>query len=468
MNDKIKVVELFAGVGGFRLGLEGWKGTSASSGYTQALDPNFEVVWSNQWEPRASRQIASEIYKYHWGSVDPSGRKTHFTDNIHEIAMSESMGIPPHDLLVGGFPCQDYSVANTLRNSGGIKGKKGVLWWDIHRILERFWEEDTPTKYLMLENVDRLLISPAKQRGRDFAIMLGSLADLGYTTEWRVINAADYGMPQRRRRVFILAYHKTTNLAQAAEDTNPGVWMAQDGVIARAFPTSASIKVSVFHDEEIRGSSHDITVNFNSGQNRHRNPFLNAGIMIGRRAYTKQLVAPPLTEEQKATIALRNFLDNSADVTDFLVNESIVFDKRKGWAFHKGPKTKKRVDPVTGYEYTWSEGGMSLTDDLEKPARTIITSEGGSTPSRSKHLIRLEDGCYRRLTPRELERVSMFPDDHTRYALSNERGKYEVPAASRAFFIGNALVAGVVERLGVSLAAKITEKENEVFLSHAR
>ncbi len=64
----------------------------------------------------------------------------------------------------------------------------------------------------MLENVDRLLKSPASQRGRDFAIMLASLADLGYIVEWRVINAADYGLPQRRRRVFILAYKKDTKI----------------------------------------------------------------------------------------------------------------------------------------------------------------------------------------------------------------------------------------------------------------
>ncbi len=463
MSDKIEVVELFAGVGGFRLGLEGFNGKSASSGYKQDLVSRYEVVWSNQWEPGASRQTASDIYKYHWGSLG------HYNDNIHQIAMSESLGIPPHDLLVGGFPCQDYSVANTLRNAGGIKGKKGVLWWDIHRLLERLYvDEDTPTKYLMLENVDRLLNSPVKQRGRDFAIMLGSLADLGYIIEWRVINAADYVMPQRRRRVFILAYHKSTELGKAAESANPGAWMAVDGVIAKAFPVTLPSRPEIFHKEEINGNSHEITVNFNTGYSRDRSPFLNAGIMIGRTAYTKQLVPKTLTEDERETIALRNYLDQTADINDFLVDEEIVLDKEKGWAFHKGPKTKKRKDPVSGYEYMWSEGGMSLTDNLDKPARTIITSEGGNSPSRSKHLIQLEDGRYRRLMPIELERVSMFPDDHTKYALHSEIGKYEVTGPSRAFFIGNALVAGVVERLGKALAERIEEEIDEVLVSHAR
>jgi DNA (cytosine-5)-methyltransferase 1 len=66
----------------------------------------------------------------------------------------------------------------------------------------------------LFENVDRLLKSPATQRGRDFAVMLASLTDLGYVAEWRVINAADYGMPQRRRRVFIAAYRDDTALAK--------------------------------------------------------------------------------------------------------------------------------------------------------------------------------------------------------------------------------------------------------------
>src|SRR5690606_10861709 len=116
----------------------------------------------------------------------------HFNVDISKIATKQ---IPDHDLLVGGFPCQDYSVATTLNNSKGLTGKKGVLWWNIHKILQ---EKKNRPRYLLFENVDRLLKSPSSQRGRDFAIMLKGLDDLGYCVEWRVINAADYGMPQRR------------------------------------------------------------------------------------------------------------------------------------------------------------------------------------------------------------------------------------------------------------------------------
>ena len=86
-----------------------------------------------------------------------------------------------------------------------LEGKKGVLWWSNYDLLDYLIKErKKPTKYLILENIDRLLVSPAKQRGRDFAVMLSCLDNLGYSAEWRVINAADYGEPQRRRRIFIV------------------------------------------------------------------------------------------------------------------------------------------------------------------------------------------------------------------------------------------------------------------------
>ena len=111
--------------------------------------------------------------------------------------------MPDHDLLVGGFPCQDYSVAHTGAQS--IEGKKGVLWWSINDIIRAHHP-----RFILLENLDRLLKSPAKQRGRDFGIILRCLEDEGYLAEWRVINAAEYGNAQRRRRTFIFAVKKET------------------------------------------------------------------------------------------------------------------------------------------------------------------------------------------------------------------------------------------------------------------
>jgi DNA (cytosine-5)-methyltransferase 1 len=232
-NKSIKVAELFAGVGGFRLGLE---------------KSNYEIVWSNQWEPSTKIQHASMVYENRFGSDNHSNE---------DIAGVETKEIPDHDLLVGGFPCQDYSVATTLHNSKGLKGKKGVLWWSIHRILEE--KKSKKPKFLFLENVDRLLKSPAKQRGRDFAVMLQSLNDLGYAVEWRVINAAEYGMPQRRRRVFILGYHKSTDLYKKLKKSKPINWLTEKGTIANAFPVQETNSIQ---EVELNGDLVEITIVF--------------------------------------------------------------------------------------------------------------------------------------------------------------------------------------------------------------
>ncbi|MFK7978835.1 MAG: DNA cytosine methyltransferase, partial [Saprospiraceae bacterium] len=265
MTNKIKVAELFAGVGGFRIGLEGWNNQSASSNYQKKLVTPYEVVWSNQWEPSTKMQHASLVYENHWGKENHSNQ---------DIASVDVNSIPDHDLLVGGFPCQDYSVATTLKNSKGLIGKKGVLWWSIHKILS---EKINKPNYLFLENVDRLLISPSKQRGRDFAIILQSLNDLGYAVEWRVINAAEYGMPQRRRRVFILAYLKTTAIYEEMHKKDPLNWLLSTGTISAAFPVLAAPNLPP-RKLQLTGDMVAITENFNKVGTKK--VFENTGLMI--------------------------------------------------------------------------------------------------------------------------------------------------------------------------------------------
>ncbi len=401
----IRVVELFAGVGGFRIGLEG-----ASDAY--------ETIWNNQWEPSTKHQDASLVYKARFGS------KGHSNKDINLVKTSE---IPNHDLLVGGFPCQDYSVAASLSKSGGIEGRKGVLWWQIYRILDEKGEKRPP--YIFFENVDRLLNSPATQRGRDFAIILASLADLGYIVEWRIINAADYGMPQRRRRTYIVGYHKNTIVAQKIEQIED--WVKFDGVMAKAFEfRTKPNSVSVFN---IGGSIKEVSDNFNKG--RKESPFGNAGMMINRNVYSVD--AEAVYDGPRQTLG-GNLVDENLVPEDFFINE----EELPKWQYEKGAKKIKRVSKE-GYEYTFSEGGMAFPDYLDQPSRTIITGEGGAAPSRFKHVIKTKSGRYRRLLPIELERMNMFPDNHTLHP--------EVTDGRRAFLMGNALVCGIVEQIGKSL-----------------
>ena len=414
MNNKtIRVVELFAGVGGFRIGLEG-----ASDVY--------HTIWNSQWEPSTKHQDASLAYRARFGSVGHSNK---------DICTVPTNEIPDHDLLVGGFPCQDYSVAATLSRSGGIEGKKGVLWWQIYRILEE--KGENRPNYIFLENVDRIINSPATQRGRDFAIILASLSDLGYIVEWRVINAADYGMPQRRRRTYIVGYRKESVVANQIEDANN--WLFYDGVMAKSFPfVQKKTTISLF---EIEGTIKEVSDNFNKG--KKDSPFGTAGIMIDRNILSVD-----------STAVYDGPIQTLGDILvdeEFVPEEFYISDEElPKWQYEKGAKKINRVSKE-GYEYVFSEGGMAFPDYLDKPSRTMITGEGGAAPSRFKHVVKTPSGRYRRLIPIELERLNMFPDNHTYHP--------EVSDGRRAFLMGNALVCGVVEVVGKSLYRAIYNEE---------
>lgn len=410
---KIRVVELFAGVGGFRIGLEG------------ASDA-FETVWNNQWEPSTVHQDASLVYKARFGAKGHSNR---------DINLVPTEDIPDHDLLVGGFPCQDYSVAATLSRSGGIEGKKGVLWWQIYRILDEKGEKRP--NYIFFENVDRLLGSPAKQRGRDFAIILASLSDLGYTVEWRVINAAEYGMPQRRRRTYIVGYREDSVVDGKIAELDK--WVLYDGVMAKAFPfVGEENTVSKF---DIEGSISEVSDGFNKGMKD--SPFGDAGIMRSRQVFS--IDTTPVYEGTRMTLG-GNLVDEELVPEEFFIPENEIAK----WEYEKGAKKIERTSKE-GYKYTFSEGGMAFPDYLDRPSRTIITGEGGAAASRFKHVVMTPSGRYRRLIPIELERLNMFPDNHTLHP--------DVSDGRRAFLMGNALVCGVVQCIGKSLYRFIYEKE---------
>lgn len=399
------VAELFAGVGGFRIGLAraGWKTT-----------------FSNQWEPSTKVQHASEVYVARFGEEGHT--------NI-DIARIESL--PKNiDLLVGGFPCQDYSVAKTLNSSKGLKGKKGVLWWEILRLVN-----GQKPKFIFLENVDRLLKSPSNQRGRDFAVMLKTLGDEGYSIEWRVVNAAEYGFPQRRIRVFIVA----TKLKKGGKKSTPESVIEKVGILARALPIEKL--TDNLQKIDLHKEADELSTKFNKGQ--AKSPFQNSGYFIDGIAYTVKTQAKLAPNP----VVLGDILQPHSQVPD----EYWVEEKRlKEWKYLKGAKSIERTHKGSGITYNYAEGKMAFPDLLTNPSRTILTGEGGTTPSRFKHIIKTKNG-YRRLTPIELERLNGFPDDWTR----NISDSKTVSDAKRAFFMGNALVIGLIEKVGKVLAAEL-------------
>ena len=403
------VIELFAGVGGFRIGLE------------RADKDFFKTVWCNQYEPATKTQHASRTYTRVFG-ID-----NHVNEDIAKVNTAD---IPDCDMLVGGFPCQDYSVANVLSRSKGIVGKKGVLWWEIYRILN---EKNNKPKVLFFENVDRLIQSPATQRGRDFAIILSSLNSLGYFVEWRVINAADYGMPQRRRRTYILAYHKDFyNITPNTFGDNRTLF--NETILGKAFPVYAddidTIKTTHITDDIAYVSEH-------FGKDTTKAWFENAGMLFtnGECVTAKVKAKYDGTFVTLGDIVLKENDSYRNTITEdyYLSDEDIV-----KWEYSKGYKRIEKINKQ-GLAYMYSEGAMSFPDPLDKPSRTIITSEMTKSPNRFTHIIKDPvNNRYRRLVPVELERLNMFPDNHTAGETDNKRG----------FFMGNALVCGVVEKVG--------------------
>lgn len=413
-----RVVELFAGVGGFRVGLNNIKGFNKNGKAKE--NGSFKFVWANQWEPSTKTQHAFDCYNTRFPGENNS--------NV-DISKVNKKEIPDHDLLVGGFPCQDYSVAHTLSHSKGIEGKKGVLWWEIKEILLK-----KKPSFTLLENVDRLLKSPAKQRGRDFGIMLRCFADLGYAVEWRVINAGENGHPQRRRRIFIFAYRKTTKYYKEISKLSAQEIINSTSIFAKQYPIKKIAKSSVKHVDLLK--KYDDLVSLS---NKFKYEFENAGYMSNGLAYTAKVEPLKISFIPLIKIVEKEGVDSKY----FLTKEQV-----KKYAYLRGNKKIKRTKP-NGETYYYSEGAMSPFDALNLPGRTMLTSEG--TTNRSTHIIMdPEKNKLRLLTPVECERLNQFPDNWTNTGMSDKR---------RCFMMGNALVCGIISKLGKEIS-EIIDNEN--------
>lgn len=420
---RIRVAELFAGVGGFRIGLE-------------RASTDFETIFSSQWEPPGTpaKQFASRCYVEHFG---PEGHSNEDIAVVLDRVEARKWPLPPIDMVVGGFPCQDYSVAKPLNQAAGLVGKKGVLWWQIHRLLRMLKRRRRPARWVVLENVDRLLRSPANQRGRDFAIMLASLVDLGYEVEWRVINASDYGLPQRRRRVFIVG-----RLADDVRaDGNDVVF--RDGLLANAFrvapPDGLGLHLRPF---EMAGGLDLLTRDF--GRDADSRRFGTAGFARREKRGSRWTRLVWTTDARPTHTGPRTTLGDIVVRDDQVPPEFIIDDGALGrWRYVKGAKAEQRVHKGSGFVYHYTEGALPFPDPLDRASRTVLTSEGGASPSRSKHIVQMRSGRYRRLTPVELERLNGFEDDWTATGMTDTQ---------RAFCMGNALVIGIVERIAREIA----------------
>ena len=444
------VCELFAGVGGFRCGLN-----HIDSLDNKVEDEKWKTVWFSQWEPaEKNTQYAHDCYVYRFGTnLDLEGNDT-TNWNIEEV---DKAAIPDFNLLVGGFPCQDYSVASSLATSKGLEGKKGILWWSIRDVLE---EKKPP--FVLLENVDRLLKSPASQRGRDFGMILACFRDEGYIVEWRVINAAEYGYQQRRRRTFIFAYKEDTAYGKkiiedhfSDDDAKVADILDHDGYFATTFPilpvTEKSIKTT------------EIPLSIGTVSESFKFNFENCGLMKDSIIYTVK-TTPEYSGRQ---ITLGDVMDEGPVSEEFFIPQEKLYytypevdhsdetlerlpqSSRQTWQYLKGAKKLPRK-AKNGHEYIFSEGPVAMIDAYDKPARTMLTSEGSF--SRTTHIVRDKmTGRIRLITPTEAERIQGFPTDHTKYCLVDGE-VIEMPAKKRLFMMGNALVVDLIKDMEKTLS----------------
>ena len=488
---KIKVAELFAGVGGFRLGLER-KGVGRKLS-SRKKNPSFQVVWSNQYEPKTTKQHASDVYVKQFKLIeddeqdgaywDRTKSEKHVNIDINEIEGKEVFN---HDLLVAGFPCQDYSVMRAMTREersedgttvtsgeAGIDGPRGELWWQIEKVLN----EKKP-KMVFLENVPRLLTSPAIHKGRNFAVVIRSLIGLGYDVEWRTINAADYGMPQSRNRIFILGYQKDSlPSVELSEESEQKSWLIQNGPFAKAFrmvddptltfhiqrlPETFGKKKSFFTNAgiaRVTSEKGEIIVTQLEKSEPYKEAKTPLEKIIVKELSREELEIYSIPKEdivkwrylkstQRNEFRIKKTARDSVPkkklkIYDQLMAEPKTPNRQDKWNYHK-KDFLELVEKELAYRY--DIGAMRYPDHLDQTSRTIVTSEGGRGPARTRHIIECRESpsAYRRLMPIELERLNQFPDNWTVIpGISDSR---------RGFLMGNALVVGVVERLAGPIA----------------
>jgi len=358
----MKFIDLFAGIGGFRYGLqkveiESESSSDYESGASQHGQRAFHCVWSNEWD-----KYANQIYTKHFGECDS-----------RDIRTVDTKDIPDHDLLCAGFPCQSFSIAGKRL---GFEDTRGTMFFEIARIIR-----DKGPRYFLLENVKGLL---SHDEGKTFQTILGVLSDLGYEYQWQVLNSKNFGVPQNRERVFIVGHLRETSRPEV-------------------FPIGESYSIShqTKYAEQAGRSRISSTIDARYGSLRNAGEtYLHyiGGIRGKRDMWLKD-------NKQNS----RNFSQGQRVYSSDGIASTIA-----GNAGGLGGKTGLYAIPVlTPDRMEKRQNGRRFKNDGD-PAFTLT--------SQDKHGV--YDGLnIRRLTPIECERLQGFPDNWTEGISDTQRYK---------------------------------------------
>lgn len=372
----MKYIELFCGIGGFRYGLETIRWTRLE-GHRDNADTSsresFQCVWANDID-----KYACQVYRKNFG-----------TGELYEgdIRTVDAATIPDHDLIVGGFPCQSFSIAG---KRGGFEDTRGALFFEICRIARA-----KRTKYLFLENVKGLL---NHNQGKTFETIIRTLDELGYDCEWQVLNSKNYGVPQNRERVFIIANIRGERRLQVfpiREDSQPDIVLPT--LTARYYGGQANGGYIGYKQAQDLKFMYGIMGDKNKmwledGKDNSRN------FPQGQRVYSPEGISAQLTAQGS------------------------------GW----GAKTGLYEIPETAQAL--QTDGQSRTG----------TSWGTNKPQSARSI--------RRLTPIECERLQGFPDNWTKYGIDKNGEEVLISDSQRYKMCGNAVTTNVITEIGKRLA----------------
>ena len=458
----LTAVSLFAGVGGFDLAMER-NGINVVA--TVEIDKNARGVLQHQFP-----------------------NTQHFTDvtTVTGEDLRNAGFIPEHGIITGGFPCQDLSVAG---KRAGLVGARSGLFYEIARIAD-----ETKAKWLVLENVPGLLSS---QRGADMGAVIGTLVELGYGVAWRVLDAQHFGVPQRRRRVFIVAeragdptgpaevlFKRQSLRGDSSTSGTPREEVAGD--VGQGATVTGALTAVVEPYQKVVGT---ITAGANpgsyNGQDAYNDMFIVEpiaiqGSVVGRNDQNDVVVGPlTATGMSRArgteTVESNHFVLENPSIT--AVVEPIV----QTWPIDDGREIEKHQnglgigndgDPAYTLDRSqhssvatvviidddpetlvWggAEGIMSFTSSnysalagWEKPVYPTINASPPNDTAGLQYGIRLRQSV-RRLTPMECERLQGFPDGWTSQRIDEKKGLIEQADSSRYKQMGNAVAVPCVE-----------------------
>lgn len=398
--------ELFAGIGGFGLAVQ---------------RAGARVLWCSEIDPFAQR-----VYAERFPDVRQLGDVTKIMDPV------------PVDLITAGFPCQDLSIAGKRK---GLVGERSGLFWEIVRIAGRL-----RPRWLLLENVPGLLSS---HKGRDFETVLAALDELGYGVAWRVLDAQFFGVPQRRRRVFIVGHLGAECPAEVLFEPEGVPGDSQKGRAAGEAPAYCLGTRSADGRNERGDNSANLQLAKPLGSHHRRDDLDSDTYVIQERAVSEGESGPDgkgwrqgaafTLEARHHTQAVVSLTTQPAGSSQGIGRGGPVVEvahSLTGEGFDAGEDGTGRGTPLVASVVSNGDAHSGFRDEHGIIAGTVRTHRrNNSNPiTEARELVGVRP---RRLTPREYERLQGFPDDWTLIEGASDSARYRA--------LGNAVAVPCVE-----------------------